>query len=40
MIGAGEAIDRILLEWQRYQVLSEDGEDAQLLEHRLQLITV
>ena len=40
MIGAGEAIDKIMREWDSIQVLSEDGGDAALLWHRLQLITV
>jgi hypothetical protein len=38
MIGADEAIDKIMREWDSIQVLSEDGGDARLLWHRLQLI--
>jgi hypothetical protein len=38
MIGAAEAIDQILRDWDRIQVLSEDGADAQLLRSRLQLM--
>jgi hypothetical protein len=38
MIGAGEAIDRILREWERINYLSPDGTDATLLDGRLQLI--
>ena len=38
MIGAAEAIDQILRDWDSIQVLSEDGADAQLLRNRLQLI--
>jgi hypothetical protein len=38
MIGAGEAIDKILREWDSLRVLSEDGMDGELLGGRLQLI--
>jgi len=38
MIGAAEAIDRILWEWGRILYLSEDGADADLLANRLNLI--
>lgn len=38
MIGAGEAIDNILWEWERILYLSEDGADAGLLADRLSLI--
>lgn len=40
MIGAGEVINEILREWDSFQVLSEDGRDAELLDRRLQLIAV
>jgi hypothetical protein len=40
MIGAGDAIDEILREWDSVQVLSEDGQDGELLSRRLQLIAV
>jgi hypothetical protein len=36
--GAGEAIDKILREWEQYRVLSRDGRDAELLSARLSLI--
>lgn len=36
--GAGEAIDKILREWEQYRVLSQDGSDADLLSARLSLI--
>jgi len=38
MTGAGEAIDRILWDWNQYVVLAEDGTDAELLSARLSLI--
>jgi hypothetical protein len=38
MIGAGDAIDRILNEWERLIYLSPDETDAVLLASRLQLI--
>ena len=38
MIGAAEAIDSLLRDWDSLQVLSEDGTDAELLHNRLQLI--
>ena len=40
MIGAGEAIDNILWEWEWILYLSEDGTDAGLLADRLSLIVV
>lgn len=36
--GAGEAIDNILIEWERILYLSEDGADVKLLADRLSLI--
>ena len=36
--GAGEAIDKILRDWEKLPVLSEDGADAQWLSDRLSLI--
>jgi hypothetical protein len=36
--GAGEAIDNILVEWERIIYLSEDGADASLLTDRLGLV--
>ena len=38
MIGAADAVESILRELDNIQVLSEDGADAQLLSHKLQLI--
>jgi len=40
MIGAGEAIDRILLDVERITHLDEDGADLALLEDRLHLVMV
>ena len=39
MIGAADAVESILRDLDNIQVLSEDGADAQLLSHKLQLIT-
>ena len=36
--GAGEAIDKLLREWEQFRVLAEDGGDASLLSARLSLI--
>ena len=36
--GAGEAINTMLREWEEFQVLAEDGGDANLLSARLSLI--
>ena len=36
--GAGEAIDKILRDWEQSRVLAEDGGDATLLSARLSLI--
>ena len=36
--GAGEAISKILREWEQFRVLPEDGGDASLLSARLSLI--
>ena len=36
--GAGEAINKILREWEQFRVLAEDGGDATLLSARLSLI--
>lgn len=38
MIGAGEVIDTVLREWERLNHLDEEGEDAELLAQRLNLI--
>jgi hypothetical protein len=38
--GAGEYIDSVLREWSRYNVLAEDGTDAELLRARLSLLPV
>ena len=38
MIGAADAVESILRDLDNIQGLSEDGADAQLLSHRLQLI--
>ena len=38
--GAGEAVDRILREWQVYKILAEDRSDASLLASRLSMISV
>jgi hypothetical protein len=38
MIGAGEAIDRILWELERINFLDPNGTDAKLLDGRLQMI--
>lgn len=37
--GAGEAVDKILREWQGYKVLAGDGSDANLLASRISLIS-
>ena len=37
--GAGEAIDKILEEWEKTAVLSQDGRDAELLLARLSLVS-
>ena len=36
--GAGEAIEKILRDWEQFRVLAEDGRDADLLSARLSLI--
>jgi len=36
--GAGEAIDKTLLEWEEFRWLARDGRDAELLSARLSLI--
>jgi hypothetical protein len=38
MIGAADAVESILRDLDNIQVLSEDGGDAQLFSHKLQLI--
>lgn len=36
--GAGDAIEKILRDWQQFRVLAEDGRDAVFLSARLSLI--